>query len=256
MNPYCQGPRRGHDPARPREKTAIVTRRGKRRPRGLCECLPGPERHLSGSAPGCLGHYSSPRGLGRRLPAQGHFRCTPHRYRAVIRWKGTRYGVAALCATADSGRTWTPVLYEGSRFRSYVRLSPRIGAVIVSGFLVQHDPPHTDPWWDAIFTLDGGKHWFGQYLDVLVPERQRDPDPWGCWKPGCPPPSFRIARESGRRALLTDAPDGHTYVVEGLWKTAATSGCQPSARQPYALIKAQKFCPIPPRGGLWLRRLN
>jgi hypothetical protein len=161
-----------------------------------------------------------------------------------------------LCQTDDAGRTWRPTLYGGERFFTYVRVSRRVGAAITGGRIVQKSPPSVDSWWDAIFTLDGGKHWFAQHLTINVPEGQKDANPWGCWKKGCPPPSFRLGRVHGKRALLSDAPDAHTYVVEGLWKHPSNAQCHRGLTPAYASIGPRNICAIPPAGGLWLRRLR
>jgi hypothetical protein len=154
-------------------------------------------------------------------PAQGRFRCTPRRYHHGVSYKGTRYAVAALCATSTGGKSWRPILLGASRFASVLRLSPRVAVAVTDGTEVGNSPGRIHYYyWAAAYTLDEGKNWFTTPLDVADPDTlDVIPLSGACSNT---PLTFRTGHVDGRQVVL-----GHrggrcheTYVLHGL--TAAT----------------------------------
>jgi len=160
-------------------------------------------------------------------PQQGRFRCTPKSVRHGLKYRGYRYGVSVLCRTSDGGRTWRPSLYGGSAIYAVTCLNARACGVMTGGYKIRSAPPHFhEPWWSAVWTLDGGKHWFIRNVKPLTPETGAGSDPWaeGCNDTTLCVPTLRVGRLDGVRTVLSRAPNGHTYAIRGLTAHQRTVG--------------------------------
>ena len=144
-------------------------------------------------------------------PLQARFRCTPTKYRHGIAYRGVRYAVAVLCSTSDGGLTWKPVFFGGSRIYDYVRFTQRAGVAITGGY-----DANGSFWWQAVWTLDAGEHWFLTRPPADFPESGPGFDPWDSCSGEYCLPTLRVGKWRHERVLLTLAPDHHLYVVRGL----------------------------------------
>jgi hypothetical protein len=191
-------------------------------------------------------------------PQQGRFRCTPKAVRKDLKYRGRRYSVAVLCRTSDGGRSWTPSLYGGSAIYAVACLNTRACGVMTGGYRIPSAAPHTPEfWWSAVWTLDGGKHWFVDFLNPKPPpDSGPGTDPWGsCGDGDWCVPTLRVARLDGVRRLLSRASDGHTYAIRGLGaRQGKVIKCK---RGPVAYFLQGKVGPrnicVEPDARLWLQ---